>query len=229
MSGRETILNSIRSGLVRHRASLEALATGASHVPPPYVHERAADVLAQFERELATLDVQTHRTGTREEALAVIASILQREAATSVLAWDEEQIGIPGFAALLQMKRIEWLGPPDPGARRPAGALAKAEVGVTGVDVAIAESGTLVVVTGAGRSRLASLLAPVHVAVVREHQVVRGLGEAIVQLRARYGPSLFHDRSNVTCITGPSRTADIELTLTLGVHGPRALDVIVVP
>ena len=117
----------------------------------------------------------------------------------------------------------------DTGARKAAiGEQAAAPVGITGVDAAIAESGTLVLAGGAGRGRLASLLAPIHVAIVRESQIVRGLGEALARLRSLYGDTMLNDRSNVTFITGPSRTADIELTLTLGVHGPREVHVVIV-
>ncbi|NJM07312.1 LUD domain-containing protein, partial [Candidatus Gracilibacteria bacterium] len=81
---------------------------------------------------------------------------------------------------------------------------------------------------GPGRPRIASLLAPVHIAVVRPTQLVRGLGAALATLRERYGDALFRDTSNLTLITGPSRTADIEMTLTLGIHGPRELHVVLV-
>ena len=71
-------------------------------------------------------------------------------------------------------------------------------------------------------------MSPVHVAVLRADQLVRGLGEALAQIQARRGPDSFADASNLTLITGPSRTADIELTLTLGVHGPREIHVVLI-
>jgi L-lactate dehydrogenase complex protein LldG len=107
-------------------------------------------------------------------------------------------------------------------AMEPAGAC------ISGVEAGIAESGSLLLRHGPGRPRLASLLAPAHIAVLRSTQLVRGLGEALAQARARYGESIFHDTSNLTLITGPSRTADIEMTLALGIHGPQEIHVVVI-
>jgi len=67
----------------------------------------------------------------------------------------------------------------------------------------------------------------VFIAVVRRDQFVRGLGEAIERIKQTYG-DVFADASALTLITGPSRTADIELTLTLGVHGPREVHTIII-
>ncbi|HEU5088142.1 MAG TPA: LUD domain-containing protein, partial [Roseiflexaceae bacterium] len=75
---------------------------------------------------------------------------------------------------------------------------------------------------------LASLLAPVYIAVLRRSQVVRGLGEALARLQAQHPGDFFAAASSLTVITGPSRTADIELTLTLGVHGPREVHAIII-
>jgi len=230
MTGRDTILAAIRQGLARHGEHLERLASATSRVAPGFVHPRAEHPVRQFEQELTALDVRTHAADSMAAALAVVETVLIREGARSVLAWNEEEVGLDGLEAMLRARGISRRGQGQEARNSRAGApgeLAGADVGITGVDVAIAESGTLVVATGPGRSRLASLLAPVHIAVVRESQVVRGLGEALGRLRDRYGDTLFRDRSNVTFITGPSRTADIELTLTLGVHGPRLVDVVI--
>jgi len=82
--------------------------------------------------------------------------------------------------------------------------------------------------SGNGRGRLASLIAPVHIAVLRRAQIVRGLGTALALLAEQHGRDLFVDSSNLTLISGPSRTGDIELTLTLGVHGPREIHVVLI-
>ena len=93
--------------------------------------------------------------------------------------------------------------------------------GLTSCAGAIAETGTLVLTNGPGRPLTASLLPEVHIAVVRVRQIVRTLEEA---LRL---PDVTQCSSTVL-ISGPSRTADIEMTLTIGVHGPKELHVYVV-
>jgi L-lactate dehydrogenase complex protein LldG len=107
--------------------------------------------------------------------------------------------------------------------------LAEADVGITGVDLAIAETGTLVLAAAPGHPRMASALPPRHLAVVRAEQIVPALADVIPRLKERFleaDGSL--STSCVSLITGPSRTADIEQTLTVGVHGPRELLAVVI-
>ncbi|MDW8212970.1 MAG: lactate utilization protein [Roseiflexaceae bacterium] len=148
-----------------------------------------------------------------------------------VITWDLEKIDLPGLAVLLQQRGIKRLDGRIAGEPAERAALLQAHerapVCIAGVDAAIAESATLVVHSGEGRARMASLLAPVFIAVVHRAQFVRGLGEAIERIKQKYG-DVFRDASALTLITGPSRTADIELTLTLGVHGPREVHVVII-
>jgi L-lactate dehydrogenase complex protein LldG len=87
---------------------------------------------------------------------------------------------------------------------------------------AIAETGTLVLESDRERHRLVSLVPPIHIALVKAENIVPTLGEAFSVVRRGAGLS-----RAITFITGPSRTADIELTLSIGVHGPKDLYVIV--
>jgi len=109
-----------------------------------------------------------------------------------------------------------------------------AEVGITGVDFALVESGTLVVTSLTEGSQLASLAPPVHVALYRREQVVATLEEVLDRLpglavsgdpAAPTGPK---GGRSVVFITGTSRTADIEQILIRGVHGPREVHAILV-
>ena len=96
------------------------------------------------------------------------------------------------------------------------------DVGVSNAQAAIAETGTLVLDSACERHRLVSLVPPVHIAIVNASAIVETLSEALTLLQRdkEISPA-------ITFITGPSRTADIELTLTIGVHGPQELYVIV--
>ena len=96
------------------------------------------------------------------------------------------------------------------------------DVGISNAQAGIAETGTLVLDSAYERHRLVSLVPPVHIAIVKASAIVDTLGEALTWLRKdkEISPA-------ITFITGPSRTADIELTLTVGVHGPKQLYVII--
>ena len=96
-------------------------------------------------------------------------------------------------------------------------------VGLTGALAGLADTGSLVLASGPGRSRVASLLPPVHVAVLSQARMYATLPAFLAANRGAVG-----ETSNLVLVTGPSRTADIEMTLTHGVHGPREVHVIVV-
>jgi L-lactate dehydrogenase complex protein LldG len=98
-------------------------------------------------------------------------------------------------------------------------------VGITGAFCAIAETGTLMTMSGRDTPAAASLLPETHIAVVRKSRIVRGMEEAWQLMRDELG---MPPRA-VTFISGPSRTADIEQTVTLGAHGPYRVHIILVP
>lgn len=103
-------------------------------------------------------------------------------------------------------------------------------VGITGAFCAIAETGTLMTLSGKDTPPVTSLLPETHIAVLRITQIVPAMEEAWQRLRYTYGQDGskgFMPRA-VNFISGPSRTADIEQTLTLGAHGPYRLHVILV-
>ena len=97
------------------------------------------------------------------------------------------------------------------------------DVGVSAAQYAIADTGTLVLESDAEKHRLVSLVPPVHIAIVEADKICVTIAEALAKVNQ--GSDL---SPAITMITGPSRTADIELTLTIGVHGPQELYVIVI-
>ncbi len=107
--------------------------------------------------------------------------------------------------------------------------IAAAEIGLTGADLAIAETGSLVLVSGHGRPRSTALLPPYHVAIFDREVLVESLEQTGVFFEAWHEGQAEPGRgAAVHVITGPSRTADIELTLTRGVHGPKEVHAIFV-
>ena len=103
--------------------------------------------------------------------------------------------------------------------------LFESDLGVTGAQWGVAETGTLVLESDKERHRLASLVPAAHVAVVEARNVRQTLGEVLREIGGGGAEALSRA---VTFVTGPSRTSDIELTLAIGVHGPGELYVIIV-
>src|SRR5262249_52955706 len=96
-------------------------------------------------------------------------------------------------------------------------------VGITGAFCAIAETGTLVTMSGRATPAAASLLPETHIAVVRASRILKRMEDAWRLLRDELGAP----PRAVNFISGPSRTADIEQTVTLGAHGPYRVHIIV--
>ncbi len=99
------------------------------------------------------------------------------------------------------------------------------DLGITGAQWAVAETGTLVLESEAERHRLTSLVPPIHVAIINAGQVRQTLSEVLLEVQNQGKDAMSR---TVTLITGPSRTSDIELTLAIGVHGPAQLHVIII-
>jgi len=102
-------------------------------------------------------------------------------------------------------------------------AIATIDVGITSADYALADTGSLVMFTESNESRLLSLLPPCHIAVISSSKIVASLDD-VFRLRPLPGAQ----SSAMVVITGPSRTADIEMRLVRGVHGPGEIHVIII-
>jgi L-lactate dehydrogenase complex protein LldG len=99
------------------------------------------------------------------------------------------------------------------------------DIGITSAQYAIAETGTLVLESERERNRLASLVPPIHLCLLDARDIRERMTDVLDVLQKNGRDNLSRA---VTFITGPSRTSDIELTLAIGVHGPRELYVIVI-
>ncbi|HWI51404.1 MAG TPA: lactate utilization protein [Symbiobacteriaceae bacterium] len=164
---------------------------------------------------------------TSDPAGALVATLRER-GVTEVIAWADpvlEQYGIPQAARGVG---IEWFTSSTE--RTPAevrAVAARAGAGITTADWAVAETGTLVLLSGPGRPRTANVLPPLHVAVVPLERLRPDTAALFRELSALAGgkgmPSGMH------MVTGPSRSADIEDVLVRKVHGPGELIVLLVP
>jgi L-lactate dehydrogenase complex protein LldG len=168
---------------------------------------------ARLIQELELLGVVVHLEAGDEEVRARVKSLI---AGKTVLAWDKDQLPC-GTGACLEGEKVLF-------ASDPKEEQGKAEFGLTGVEAAIAETGSFVMQAGQGRPRTASLLPYNHIAVIRGSDILLGMGEFFERVKAKGGLLPYF-----VFATGPSRTADIELSLTLGVHGPGVVYAIIGP
>ena len=230
MSGRTTVLGNISARLRRGGGAAhgvvhpgEGVAANAAVFTPVPVPQ---DLLVErFTAELTAIAGRVPLAATARDAIATVTGLCREHGASRVLSWAPEWIGVPGLHEGLAANGIAvdqgWIPDRDDRIDRLA-ALDPIQVGITGAFAGIAESGTIAVVSGAGRSRLASLLTPVHIAVLRPDCMYASL-TAFLAAHA----DIAEQGSNLVLITGPSRTADIEMTLTRGVHGPGEIYVVV--
>ena len=178
--------------------------------------------------EIDAVGGQAFVVDSYEAARAVVRRLLQEAQAKAALCWKHPVLDALGLDDLLveqqvQRRNYDWLAMLAPPQQR-SEALA-CDVGITSVERAIAETGTLMMWSGPGQERIASLLPPLHIAVVHQSQIVPDLFDAVGLLTDAGEERM---PSNVTLITGPSKTGDIEQQLTTGVHGPGTWQVVIV-
>jgi len=96
--------------------------------------------------------------------------------------------------------------------------LAQSDLSITSCEALVARTGSIVLSSAMQEGRTASVYAPVHVCVARTSQLVWDIADALQEMQVKFPNGL---PSMLTFATGPSRTADIEKTLVVGVHGPK--------
>ncbi|MBI1882221.1 MAG: lactate utilization protein [Chloroflexi bacterium] len=181
-----------------------------------------------FARELRALAGHVHILEDTEAVVAVILEILQSHQTECIITWDETGLGLPwlpGALAEAGITRVDsYIAADAEGRKANLAALDGIVVGLTGAQGGLADMGSLALVSGPGRGRLASLLPPVHIAILPTQKLYPSLPAFLAA-----NPTVAAEGSNLVFITGPSRTADIELTLSMGVHGPKEIHVIITP
>lgn len=196
-------LNARDEILTRLRASRDPT------VPLPDVPDPAAvsgDPVALFTERATAVGVQIVVDSAQTWVDSAIGE-LRKRGIRSVALWTDPLLS--ALAAALPSNGIEVV-PLDQQTRD---RLAVVDAGITTADAAIALSGTLLLACDARRPRSTSLLPPLHVAILPADRVVPTIGDLFQDLRRPLPSAL-------TFITGPSRTADIELTPVKGAHGP---------
>jgi L-lactate dehydrogenase complex protein LldG len=234
-SSRDKVLSSIKRAL--YRASngsgpgSEPLARRPGHfvqdkmpIESDNEHERGVRNLAEiFANELGKVNGQSKVLNNEDELGEYLSNVTTEHDSKSFIVWETPLIK--------QLKVIEYLK--RNGLRviksHDKKHLERADIGITEADYAIADSGTLVLFSNPKKPRLVSLITPIHIAILNPKNIVPNIFALFQVVTQEYDAEL-HSKDIMSCIafiTGPSRTADIELNLTLGVHGPKEVHILI--
>jgi L-lactate dehydrogenase complex protein LldG len=183
------------------------------------VAEKAADPAATFSARLQPLNVRVERVANSDDAAMFLAHVGIEVGAPGLVVSAELTSGAPGLMAALSGAKITWLNPADVAASRDA------PLGVSLAMLAVAETGSVMLAEESLTDRAVGMLTKTHVVVVRTETLVPSLEDAAEAIKAL---ALRPGGGYASLVTGPSRTADIELSLSLGVQGPERVFVLLV-
>lgn len=139
-----------------------------------------------------------------------------------ILSWHPDALPIPGVAESVQDLDLRLVTPGELRSPESREAVRYIRYGLTGVEAAFASTGSFIVASGPQTLRSASLLPIRHIALIPFERLYPTMEDWLRQRReAGTLTSYLRDHANVVMISGPSKSADIEMMLTLGVHGPR--------
>jgi len=205
------------------QASLATTLPDPPQVPRDLPELDDVDLVDLFRARVQAVNGVVHGPVTRHGAPRAVVGIVTGHDAQSFMAWDD--LPASGVASALQTSGLDRIDHDVSGEKRLEHNLTyvDVDVGVTGADAALAESGTLVLAHGEGRPRMASLVPEIHIALLEVSLIERTLAHW-----AHENPRLAGETTNLVFVSGPSRTGDIEQQLNLGVHGPRHLHVVMI-
>ena len=179
------------------------------------LEEQGASLVERFQQAVEAVAGHCAVVPDETEAAEVMQLIIEQKNARRIAVTNSPLVQRVVKRVKSDAELLENVVPP---------ALFDCDIGITSAQWAIADTGTLVLESDKERHRLASLVPPVHIAIIEADQIRHTLAE-VLQALSKHGQDTLS--RTVTFITGPSRTSDIELTLAIGVHGPAELYVIV--
>jgi L-lactate dehydrogenase complex protein LldG len=161
-------------------------------------------------------------TWIEEEKAARKGPPLETGQEASVLGWHPDRLPVPGLQPALEDLGLRLVAPAQLTTVAEREAVRHIRYGITGVEAVFASTGSMLVLADEGASRAASLLPFRHIALIPFSRLYPTMEAWLAAQRAAGAlPDLLRGRANWTLITGPSKSADIESNLTLGVHGPK--------
>ncbi len=186
--------------------------------------------VAELEKLHGSSDIADSMVAARMFTVRKILEWLDDTGPRRVLAWSELNSWIPGLEESLFDRDVEVVVPESLDNPDTRSDLQEIRVGVTGVEVAFAATGSVLLKSTPGQSRSASLLPLNHIALIPGTRLLLNV-ETWLEQRQQEG-SLGHairNSANLTLVSGPSKSADIESKLTLGVHGPKEVHAVLYP
>ena len=226
MTNREETLTRIRQSL---QTSLLPEASDRIERVGPLPAVDHATLLESFVREAQTAGSEVYQPTTPDDATETLLDLV-KQAGQQAITWSDEDLPIKDIHELLFHAGVTRHVPDlarDPVMRRQQWQnLDAVRVGITGALGGLADTGSIIVASGRQRARAASLLPETHIALL---PVDRLYPTMQAFFGAHSAQDLTGNSSNLVFITGPSRTADIEMIITRGVHGPKRLCVILLP
>lgn len=187
--------------------------------------EKKQTLINRFIEEFTRMKGTVKAVLSEDEIKEFIIELIEDRAADHLAIWET------GFLKRINLKEFLW----DRGIRFASPLnkeeMARAGIGITEADFAIADTGTMVLLSDKNRPRTVSLVPPIHIAIIRSDVIVENIFDLFQSLETRFPQpgGVSEVTSCMTFITGPSRTADIELNLTLGVHGPKEVFALIYP
>lgn len=221
---REEILHRVRKGLstvkepAPMRVSDSNISNNAREIKS-ILNKNNEALIDKFSTEIQNVNTTVVRAQNEDKLVNNILELIQDKQLNTFTIWDTPYLKELGIKDTLKEKGLKVVTVKN------KTSLATADIGITEADYAIADTGTLVLLTDSKRPRGVSLVPPIHLAVVKPENIVNNINDLFIILKDRIDTSQ-EMKSCMTFITGPSRTADIELNLTLGVHGPKELYVL---
>lgn len=222
-NSREEILHTIRKGLKGVISDEYFTKRNISNEAQEIQHltiEQQSTLKSKFISELSNVNTKILEASDETEINKMILNLTKEKKLESFSIWESQYLKKLKLEKSLKDEGLKLI------TAKNKNRIANSNIGITEVDYAIVDTGTLVLLTNNNQPRSVSLLPPIHLAIVRPENLVRNIQDLFVILKSEQEEE--EDiMSCMTFITGPSRTADIELNLTLGVHGPKELYVII--
>ncbi len=205
------------------RSAMDAVLPEALAVPDRLPDLEDEDLQTLFRERAQDVDTVVHGPVGRHGVPRAVAGIAAGHQCRSFMAWEDlPASGVASALTAAGLTRVDGEVPVETRIEHQLG-YRDLDLGITGAAAGLAESGSIVLDHRPGRPRMASLVPEVHVALLDLTLMERTLAHW-----AHKFPESVADTANLVVITGPSRTGDIEQQLTLGVHGPKHVHIVLI-